>query len=601
MSTFIRGKDASLEESLQHFEHIAASLKLRLRVCNELNPLPDVFSLHLEEETCPEVFYSNGKGATRLAALCSAYGEFYERLFTHMFFADYFLGEDNATDLFVHFTDEKSTSGAIRAFPKAFLTPELRAFYQEGGFVLRPDQLADINAGTLKQRMYGLPFVRHSDGQKVYFPVNILANLYVSNGMSAGNTKAEALVQAISEIIERYVKKQIIAQGMSMPQIPEDILQQYPASYRTWQKLQTDTLKVRCFDASLGGKFPVVCALVCNQENGTCGAAFGCHPVFEVALERTLTELLQGRTLKDFADLTEPQLDTDRCADPINLESHFIDSTGLLPLSMLLPDTQHPFRPWDFTGNTQEQFEYLSQIVSALGHEMYIRFYPACGLAVCQVIIPGMSEVYPVDELYYGNNNQGVELQKLLLCPGKARVKKLQLSDKMRTRLELPDEEPVSEAIGLLPDPDSVWKDMRIGELRCLWALICKDYEEALQQVQWVVAFEQSNPDFKRLKAYKAMALLLELKLRSADRNETDPHIKFMQHSPDIADVLTDLYGQEAIEFALCHLTGTYNLLQSEKLAGANLDFTRCCKKHQAMLKILDRVKLSTLDSFSVR
>jgi ribosomal protein S12 methylthiotransferase accessory factor len=37
--------------------------------------------------------------------------------------------------------------------------------------------------------------------------MNIIGNLYVSNGMSAGNTITEARVQALSEIFERSVKK----------------------------------------------------------------------------------------------------------------------------------------------------------------------------------------------------------------------------------------------------------------------------------------------------------------------------------------------------------------------------------------------------------
>ncbi|UNB81051.1 YcaO-like family protein [Klebsiella pneumoniae] len=35
-----------------------------------------------------------------------------------------------------------------------------------------------------------------------------------------------------------------------------------------------------------------------NPANGTCFASFGAHPDFGVALERTVTELLQGRSLK---------------------------------------------------------------------------------------------------------------------------------------------------------------------------------------------------------------------------------------------------------------------------------------------------------------
>ena len=51
-----------------------------------------------------------------------------------------------------------------------------------------------------------MPYVRQSDQETVYIPQSIIANLYVSNGMSAGNTKNEARVQGLSEVFERYVK-----------------------------------------------------------------------------------------------------------------------------------------------------------------------------------------------------------------------------------------------------------------------------------------------------------------------------------------------------------------------------------------------------------
>ncbi len=43
----------------------------------------------------------------------------------------------------------------------------------------------------------------------------------------------------------------------------------------------------------------MICVVLFNPANGTCFASFGAHPDFGVALERTVTELLQGRGLKD--------------------------------------------------------------------------------------------------------------------------------------------------------------------------------------------------------------------------------------------------------------------------------------------------------------
>lgn len=71
-----------------------------------------------------------------------------------------------------------------------------------------------------------------------------------------------------------------------------------------------------------------------NQSNGTCFASFGAHPIFEVALDRTITELMQGRTFSDLDNFDEPDFDLERTSDIVNLESHFVDSTGILPMQM---------------------------------------------------------------------------------------------------------------------------------------------------------------------------------------------------------------------------------------------------------------------------
>ena len=72
---------------------------------------------------------------------------------------------------------------------------------------LRGSHLVDTNSGKVARGICSLPFVRQSDGEVVYFPSNLVDNLYVSNGMSAGNTLAEAQVQCLSEIFERAVKR----------------------------------------------------------------------------------------------------------------------------------------------------------------------------------------------------------------------------------------------------------------------------------------------------------------------------------------------------------------------------------------------------------
>lgn len=95
------------------------------------------------------------------------------------------------------------------------------------------------------------------------------------------------------------MKNRIIAESISLPEIPADVLARYPAVVESIATLEAEGFPIFAYDGSLGGQYPVICVVLFNPANGTCFASFGAHPDFGVALERTVTELLQGRGLKD--------------------------------------------------------------------------------------------------------------------------------------------------------------------------------------------------------------------------------------------------------------------------------------------------------------
>jgi len=47
--------------------------------------------------------------------------------------------------------------------------------------------------------------------------------------------------------------------------------------------------------------------------------------------------------------------------------------------------------------------------------EIYIREYDYLGFYSCQIIVPGISEVYPVDDLIYNNKNNGKLIRNMVL------------------------------------------------------------------------------------------------------------------------------------------------------------------------------------------
>ena len=117
--------------------------------------------------------------------------------------------------------------GKKDALPKDLLDAYTLEIYNPDG-ELRASHLYDTNSGNTERGICALPYVRQSDGETVYFPTNLIDNLYLSNGMSAGNTLAEAQVQCLSEIFERAVKREILEGEIALPDVPPEVLAKYP-------------------------------------------------------------------------------------------------------------------------------------------------------------------------------------------------------------------------------------------------------------------------------------------------------------------------------------------------------------------------------------
>ncbi|MGL5462243.1 MAG: 30S ribosomal protein S12 methylthiotransferase accessory factor YcaO, partial [Aeromonas veronii] len=406
--TFIPGKDAALEDSIERFQTKLQALGFDIEEASWLNPVPNVWSVHIRDKECPLCF-TNGKGASKKAALASALGEYFERLSTNYFFADFYLGEQVANGDFVHYPNEKWFPIEGDQFPAGLLDSFTRKFYNPDGEVTA-DMLVDLQSNNEERGIVALPFERQSDHETVYIPMNIIGNLYVSNGMSAGNTKTEARTQALSEVFERHVKNKIIAEAISLPLIPDEVIARYPGIAASIAALEAEGFPIYSFDASLGGRYPVICVVLLNPSNGTCFASFGAHPRFEVAFERTVTELLQGRGLKDLDVFVPPSFDNEQVADHHNLETHFIDSSGLISWDLFKQDADFEFADWDFRGSSQEEFEHLIGIFHELEQPVYIADYEHLGVYACRILVPGMSDIYPAEDLLLANNNMGANL-----------------------------------------------------------------------------------------------------------------------------------------------------------------------------------------------
>ena len=556
--TFIPGKDAALEESIEKFQQKLTALGFNIEEASWLNPVPNVWSVHIRDKDCPQCF-SNGKGASKKAALASALGEYFERLSTNYFWTDFYLGQDIANGDFVHYPNEKWFPIEDEALlPQGILDDRLFEYFDPNQ-ELTPELLVDLQSGNYERGIVALPYVRQSDQQTVYIPQSIISNLYVSNGMSAGNSQFEARVQGLSEVFERYVKNKIIAEAISLPLIPQEVMARYPSIQAAIDKLEQEGFPILAYDASLGGKYPVICVILLNPTNGTCFASFGAHPKFQVALERTVTELLQGRSLKDLDVFSPPSFNNDDVAEHANLETHFIDSSGLISWDLFKDTPDYEFADWNFSGkDTHEEYDNLMAIFREEGKEVYIIDYNHLGVYACRIIVPGMSDIYPADDLIYANSNMGMDWREILLdLPHFHHDPETyqELLDELDEQ-GIDDATRVREFIGIVAPKASGWITLRIGELKSMLYLALGDLEMALDWANWTYNMNSSVFTAERANYYRCLINSLELFMDS----QRDPQQYRM--------VFEKMYGKDAVAFAWSAIQGGnpfYNLPASDE------------------------------------
>jgi len=568
--TFIKGKDEALEVSIEKMQAQLQSLGFDIEEALWLNPVSNIYSVNIRDKNCPLLF-TNGKGSTKNACLASALGEFFERLNCNYFFADFYLGKTIAEADFVHYPNEKWFPVDDTIYSNV-LNKTLWPFYDPDN-TITPELLVDTNSGNSERGICALPFVRQSDQKETWFPVNIVGNLYVSNGMSAGNTKMEARTQALSEVFERYVKNRIIAECISLPEVPENIVQMYPKAYAAKQELEKEGYIIEVKDASLGGQYPVLSVTMMEPESGRCLASFGAHPSFEVTLDRTITELLQGRRLESLDGFQTPCFDDEAVADPVNLETHFIDSSGLISYDFFKKEKDFDFVYWDFDSNTQSEFEFLSDMLEKENKEIYIADYEHLGVYGCRILVPGVSEIYPVEELSWQNNNEGIALRETLLSLGTLSAEQAGELLQDLEESDFSDHSDVCGLIGIAPDPKSVWEELRVGELKAMLALHIEDYEQAFDWAQWCLEMEQLSEG--RDKLYRALSVLLEIQLD--DEREREMYI----------DALRALYGDATIEHCIALVDGK---IRYSGLFDAGMDLNGL-ERHQSLLTAYEKLQ----------
>lgn len=393
-------KDASPENTINHIRNILTKHKIFTTEENWISNMERLFSCSVKLEGLNVV--TNGKGLTKKYALASAYGEFMERLQNHILYAGFeFSREDKEKYGFKLAPDEKkivATELKTEQLPESFSMAKpftsvesLTTFWESYVHKLEPDY-----------KVLFIPYFDVFTHNTTDLPYYFLRNIYGSNGMCAGNTKQESIIQGLSEILERYVVRELYFKNITPPVIPEEYMQKhFPKEYSLIQMIEkTGQFKVIVRDCSLNQNIPVIGLAFFDFKSNTCFTRFGAEPDIKIALQRCITELFQGMRLTGLEKMLPFSLDNyDLHNDYSNYNKIHFTGKGRFVNSFFLNKPAYPFQgfPELHFSNMQDKLDHLIHLVQMLGYNhIYIRDFSFLNFPTHQIIIPGLSEAFSI-------------------------------------------------------------------------------------------------------------------------------------------------------------------------------------------------------------
>lgn len=363
---------------------------------------------------------TNGKGVTKEYARASAYAEFFERF-------------QNAA--LNHYAENSDMSYRIANDERALTAAELidddnsfiRLYFNDRNMLDAPAEDRARNYTELnsydadnENKYIALPFYSLRDKRVVYIPHHTYITTYGSNGMCAGNTVEEALVQGLSEIIERVVQKRILKEKPALPTIPEEYIKKYPYIYDMLTKAKSNpNFTVLLKDCSFGGKYPAAALCIIEKNTGNFGIKLGCHPNMGIAMERCFTEATQGTDIFEYSR-TRSRLDfSDKGVDDdTNIINSYKVGLAKYPFEIFNEKSDYPFTIMPDVSECSNAVilkNWLNELLSE--YDVLIRNVSFTGFPSFHIIIPGLSETKRLSDYDIRAQNTRMVVSQLLSSP----------------------------------------------------------------------------------------------------------------------------------------------------------------------------------------
>ena len=406
-------KDVSPRETIFKIREILNSLGILTKEKWKDAGIDGVFSVRLE--LLNTFVGTNGKGTSEEYALASAYAELMERMSNNFLFKSS-EWESCGSQLFSIFPDEELIDTDLYLRDNIMVNNILKDLSDKSSknYLETINTVEELrkhknekkrrldcfkNLFAINNKFKSIPFTNLDTEEKLMFPV-CMKSVYGSNGMAAGNSYEEAIVQAVSEVFERFCFIKIIEDKIVPPDIDRALIKEkftrvYGYIYQIEKK---GNYRVRVRDCSLGLKYPVVCTTIYNKDACSSITIFGAHPNISIAMERTLTEIFQGRDL----DENWNKFSSNTLHDKYNIISLFRNYVGTFPDEFHSDAFSYSVNPEillnKFSSNPQ-MLNCYQTICKKNKLQIFVRDNSNLGFTAVHVIIPGMSEICRYDQL----------------------------------------------------------------------------------------------------------------------------------------------------------------------------------------------------------
>lgn len=383
----VNRKECSPEQTISKIKALLESLDIQVNETAWESFANSWYSVRIEINGLPNIGV-NGKGVTREFALASAYGELMERLQSRALIRPTFGSYNIFESVFYDEIDLslenlfQNCSDILKNFTKS---PNLK-------------KLKDALKSNLAIRRC-IPFYSMTERKIQYLPYKLINMCCGSNGLCAGNTKEEAIIQGISEIFERYVHRNIFNQNIELVDISIDRIQ-HLHSYSLIQQIIKEGYSIIVKDCSMPGTFPVIGLLIFNKNKDRYKFVLGCDPDIDIALQRCVTEMFQGVKFDSSFEKKMIKIDWNVFNNfSISREKEWvmatINNSGHHPINIFNKQKNATQTTFFFNQHAKSNKEYLEDAIcklKQLGYNIFVRNYSYLGFPCYRVYIPSMSE-----------------------------------------------------------------------------------------------------------------------------------------------------------------------------------------------------------------